>query len=156
MIKYQLGCSCGHEFETWFASSAAFGEQRARGLLACPVCGATTVEKRPMAPAIVKGAGVRPSKTAEPQETCAEADTSPSLQDAQMRTFADALREMRAHIEAKSENVGRRFADEARAMHHGDSAERPIHGEATIEEAVSLDEDGVPFGVVPRFPEDHN
>lgn len=150
MIKYQLGCACGHEFEAWFASGAAFTEQRSNNLLACPACGSQSVEKRPMAPAIV-GSGRKASKTPAASESHA-----PAPADAQAKAFVDAVRQMRAHLEAKSENVGPAFAEEARRMHFGESEARTIHGEASLEDVKSLNEDGVPFGILPKLPEDQN
>jgi hypothetical protein len=152
MIKYQLGCTCGHEFEAWFASSTAFSEQKRRGLLNCPACASHEVEKRPMAPAIMKGRSSAPhqeKRAAEPAD--AEADLT-----RESKAFADAAREMRAHIASKSENVGTRFAEEARRIHFGESEERPIHGEATLQDAVDLEEDGVTFGILPPLPEEKN
>lgn len=151
MIKYQLSCFCGHEFEAWFASSAAFAEQQAQSLLSCPACSSKDVEKRPMAPAIVKGG--RQTRSAEP-----EAEPRPLAEpaDSQANAFVEAVRQMRAHIEAKSENVGRRFAEEARRIHFGETEPRAIHGEATPEDTRELDEDGVPFSVLPPLPEEKN
>lgn len=150
MIKYQLACSCGHEFDAWFASSTAFNELQERALVSCPSCASTTVEKRPMAPAIVTGAGPSQAPAHDREKT----GSAPA--DEQARTFVEAIRQMRAHLEARSEDVGQRFAEEARRMHFGESDARAIHGEATLEDAKSLEDDGVPFGVLPRLPEDQN
>lgn len=169
MIRYQLGCACGHEFEAWFASGEAFDRQKAHDLLACPACASHSVDKRPMAPAIVKGivrggnAGRAAQRApadaaataAAPVASSADATVDTPV-EAHAKAFVDAIRQMRAHLEAKSENVGKRFAEEARRIHFGESEERLIHGEATADDAKGLEEDGVPFAVLPRLPEEQN
>lgn len=152
MIKYQLGCACGHQFEAWFASSAAFAEQRSKDLLACPACASQKVDKLPMAPAIVGGGRKARKMPAADEQPAAPAPPA----DTQAKAFVDAVRQMRAHLEAKSENVGPAFAEEARRMHFGESEARSIHGEASLEDVKSLEDDGVPFGILPRLPEDQN
>jgi len=139
MIIFDLKCEPqGHVFEAWFASSAAFGEQQARGLVACPLCGSGRVAKAPMAPAVpAKGN----SRSAPPSPTF------PS--DAKAMLAAAAA--FQKTILAGSESVGDRFADEARAIHLGEADRRPIHGEATRAEAESLIEEGVPIAPLP-FP----
>lgn len=80
----------------------------------------------------------------------------PSLKDAPapVKAYVEAVRKLRAEVEANSENVGKRFAEEARKMHHGEVKERPIRGEASLEEAVALDEEGIDVFVMPSLPED--
>ena len=132
MIIFDLNCSPqGHVFEAWFASSAAFEEQRAKRLVACPLCGSAEVVKAPMAPAV----GSR-----------CEATSTTSSKSA----LAAAAALQRKLLEG-SEAVGDRFADEARAIHLGEADSRPIHGEATRAEAESLIEEGVPIAPLP-FP----
>lgn len=140
MIRYQLKCKDGHAFEAWFGSAAAFDEQAARGLVACAVCGATEVEKALMAPAVPKkesAAGAQPAPAA------------PMLSAPVPAPIAEKLAALRREIEANSNYVGRRFAAEARAQHLGEAEQRPIHGEATGEEAKALLEEGVPVAPLP-------
>ena len=82
--------------------------------------------------------------------------TAPSLKDAPapVKAYVDAVRKLRAEVEAKSEDVGKRFAEEARKMHNGETDERPIRGEASFEEAAALDEEGIDVFVLPTLPED--
>jgi hypothetical protein len=141
MIKYSLGCSNHHRFEAWFRSSDAFDRQARRQLVVCPDCGSTDVEKAPMAPALLKAG--RTKTQPKPSEVLPR----PSLAD---------LRRFRNEIMAKAEDVGKNFAGEARRIHFGDAEERIIRGEATMEDARALLEDGVPFGLVPPLPEDQN
>lgn len=141
MIKYSLGCSNQHRFEAWFRSGDAFERQARRQLVVCPDCGSTNIEKAPMAPALLK------AERARTHSAPADATPKPSLAD---------LRRLRNEILAKSEDVGKDFAGEARRMHFGEAEERSIRGEATVEDARALIDDGVPFGLVPPLPEDQN
>ena len=142
MIVFDLRCSGGHVFEAWFGSSDAFEDQRGRGLLSCPICGASDIGKAVMAPNIAaKGNAQAPAST----ETL-----SPAVMKAAMQALAQAQRKA---LE-KSEWVGSAFADRARAMHVGDADPAPIHGQATLGQAKELADEGVaiaplPFPIVP-------
>jgi hypothetical protein len=134
MISFSLKCAHGHSFDSWFQSSEAFESLRASGKIECAVCGSPEVEKSLMAPRVStrdtsKGALSQPAHPAE-----------------------QALAEMRRKIEANSEYVGPKFAAEARKMHLGDAPERAIYGEAKVEEAKKLIEDGVPVMPLPFKP----
>ncbi|MEM0988701.1 MAG: DUF1178 family protein [Pseudomonadota bacterium] len=138
MIKYALKCSQGHVFESWFRDSEAFDGLAAAGQLTCPVCGDTKIEKSIMAPAVGSGGGAvdRPlSAPAHPAEA--------------------ALKKLRAHLEKNADYVGRDFANEARRIHEGEADARHIWGEASVAEAKSLSEDGVPVAPLP-FPTKRN
>ncbi len=149
MINYTLKCANDHRFDSWFQSAAAFDKLKAAGMVACAVCGDTNVEKAMMAPR------VRPARSAaaKPQETTPapdpEAASTPGPLSQPASPAEQALKELRDHVEANSDYVGKDFASEARAMHDGDSPERPIYGEAKIEEAKALIEDGVPVAPLP-------
>ena len=136
MIRYDLKCPKGHEFDGWFPSADAFEAQRVAGHVGCTICGATHVEKRIMAPS------VRPAR---------KAGEKPKL-NAPQNDVEAALAEMRAKIEANSDYVGLNFAAEARAMHEGRIDERSIYGEAKPEEARALLEDGIPVAPLPFMP----
>ncbi|MCL1629416.1 DUF1178 family protein [Roseibaca sp. V10] len=125
MIKYTLDCPKGHRFESWFQSGAAYDDLRDRGLVTCPDCGSDDVTKAIMAPSV---------KTAKRVEV------------------AEKLQALRAEVEAKSEYVGKDFAHQARAMHLGDAPERAIYGEAKLEDAKALIDDGVPIMPLPFIP----
>jgi hypothetical protein len=139
MIRYALICEQGHDFEAWFASGAAYDEQERTRALSCPCCGNPDVKKAPMAPAV-------PRTRQEPAVT---------RQVSERRTYA-FLKGLRAHLEANAENVGPAFPEEARKMHYGESKERSIFGEATLEEAKALKDEGIPAIPLPRLPEEHN
>jgi hypothetical protein len=158
MICYRLRCKKGHEFEAWFASSAAYDRQEKRDLLSCPNCGTNKVSKALMAPRISRRKG-RPAVKApdEPAQAIAEKPARPETQRvAAHRELAAAMRRLRAEIEAKSEYVGPRFSEEARKIHYEEVPARGIHGEATAEEAKALREEGIEFFPLPPLPEDHN
>ena len=134
MKVLDLRCPQGHAFEGWFASTEAFEEQRATGLIACPMCGDTVVTKLLSAPRLNLSGAKAPEASAAPATAVATAD-SPEAR--WMRAVREVL--------AKTEDVGGRFAEEARRMHYGETAERGIRGTASAEEAASLHEEGVPF-----------
>jgi hypothetical protein len=138
MIVFDLRCSGDHVFEAWFASSSAFEDQRARGLVMCPVCGAVEVEKAVMAP-----------RVAAKGNSSAAAAAKPDIAG-MMRAIATA----QAAALKQSRWVGSDFADEARAIHNGEKPDTLIHGQATREEARALAEDGVPIAplLVPVVP----
>lgn len=151
MIVFDLRCSGDHVFEAWFASGSAYEEQRARGLLACPVCGDSDVAKAVMAPNVGAKGNSRASETAKPAPAAAS-DEPPS--PAAIKAAMQAIATMQAKMLEKSEWVGRAFADRARAMHAGEADSAPIHGQTTRAEAEALVEEGVPVAplLVPVVP----
>ena len=131
MIRYQLTCEKSHSFDGWFASSVGFENQRDRGLINCAVCGSVRIDRALMTPGL---SGQSPQRTA--------------LSD----TARTPLEKLRHEVEQNSDYVGPRFADEARAMHEGRRQSRAIYGEAGIDEARKLVEDGVPIAPLPFAP----
>ncbi|MFN6924962.1 MAG: DUF1178 family protein [Tabrizicola sp.] len=142
MIRYSLKCKAGHGFDSWFQNAEAFSALQSAGQVACPLCGTTSVEKSLMAPA------VRPARKAEARAMQADA---PGLTEPQSELEA-AIAALRRQIEENSDYVGMNFATEARRMHLGEVPERPIHGEARLEEARKLIEEGVPVAPLPFLP----
>ncbi len=123
MIVYDLACSRDHRFEAWFDSSAAYDEQRARGLVSCPLCDCAEIVKAAMAPAI----GGRHAED------------------------RDRLAALRAEVESTFDYVGDRFAEVARERHaNGDT--RGAYGEATLAAAIELARDGIPVAPLPFRP----
>lgn len=133
MILYELRCESDHRFEAWFRNAAAFDEQQAAQRIECPVCGDHSVGKAPMAPRIAKA---RSTGEGQPMTT-------------KLSEVRRELEALRRRIEETSENVGDRFADEARKIHYGEAETRDIYGTATDDEASSLEEEGVPFARIP-------
>lgn len=169
MIRYTLDCAAGHRFESWFPSSASYDAQHARGLVACPSCGSTAVEKAVMAPAVARtdrAAGGAPwpadapagDPSSVPAGAPAEAPEGSAFPmmaqpDAELRAL---MRKIRDHVVANSDDVGDSFADLARKMHEGEIEHRAIRGEATAEEVKALREDEVEVFPLPVLPEDRN
>lgn len=161
MIVFDLTCEKDHRFESWFRSSAAYNEQRDASLIECPYCGSTNIRKAPMAPNVgAKGnqkseaAPVAVPTEAAPAEEPVKAAAKPAfLQSPEVKKFAEkaakALAEMQKHVADTCENVGNRFAEEARKMHYGESEERGIYGESSVEEAQELIEEGIDIVPLP-------
>ena len=140
MIQYTLKCSRDHRFDSWFQSADAFDKLNAAGMVACVVCGDTDVSKAMMAPR------VRTARKAAAPEHAQEAERplAAPASDAER-----ALADLKKKIEDNSDYVGMNFAKEARAIHSGDKPERAIYGEAKIEDAKALIEEGVPVAPLP-------
>jgi hypothetical protein len=159
MIRYTLACDRGHEFESWFANSSAFDKQAKRGLVACPVCGATKVEKTIMAPRLArsdKPIDVPQAPAPAAPATPAEAPAPVAMISPQERELRSKLKELRDHLTKNAENVGRKFPDQARKMHYGEIEHRSIYGEASPEEAKELHDEGVEFHPLPVLPDERN
>ncbi|MCC5995360.1 MAG: DUF1178 family protein [Oceanicaulis sp.] len=156
MIRYALICDEAHGFEAWFASSDAYDDQAARGLVECPVCGSTEVRKQVMAPA-VRTSRSREAREAARPETPGIADgaapgAAPSINapaDLEAADFETVARKVRAHIRSHYDYVGEDFARQARAIHSGDAPQRLIYGETSPAEREQLSEEGVPCAPLP-------
>jgi hypothetical protein len=172
MIRYALKCSRDHAFESWFSSSAGFDEQAARGLVQCPVCEDAAIEKQIMAPAVraapeailAPEAGAAPGRIplAEPlparpapAERSSPGSTHALLDERAIaaRAFMKALRR---HVMETTEDVGRDFVEEARRIHFGESEIRAIRGEADVEEARALAEEGIAVMPLPPLGEERH
>ncbi len=128
MMVFDLKCAGGCAvFEGWFSSGSDFTEQSTRGLVQCPYCGSASVEKAPMAPRVARSGG--PSEAV--REKLAE------------------LASLQTRLLDGSEWVGSDLPDTARAMHLGEIDPRPVHGEASAEDARSLIDEGVPILPLP-------
>jgi hypothetical protein len=155
MIRYSLRCERGHAFESWFQSSSAYDSQHKRGLVACPSCDSTKVEKAIMAPRIARKG--KSKSTPEPVTAPTEDTSSTSLVMApQERELLSKLRELRDHVLKNADDVGNKFPEEARKMHYGDIEQRAIYGEATADEARSLVDEGIDVAALPVLPGDRN
>ena len=146
MIRYDLICSDGHEFDGWFSDSASFDKQVAAGVVECTVCGSSKVEKALMAPGI-------PAKANKSQAMQPVMQNTPQSPAAEMTQLIHKLRE---HVEQNSEYVGPRFAEEARKIHYEEADARGIYGEATLQDAKDLKEEGIEVQPLPLLPEEHN
>jgi hypothetical protein len=152
---FDLQCEQGHVFEGWFGSADNYEAQQAKGLLSCPVCESTHISKKLSAPRLnvshLKEADAAPS-SASPAAANATAVASPAA--AQMSQLqAEVLKQIR-QIVRSTENVGARFAEEARRIHDGEATERPIRGTATPQEREELAEEGIAVMPIPAFLDD--
>ena len=159
MIVYDLSCDTGHRFEGWFGSSDDYARQQMRGLVTCPECGSGVVGKAPMAPAVGRkgnqrtGAASPGTDAAVPAGPVARpgaARGTPALEHVSGRLPPQVVEAMRQLAQAQAQSlrdstwVGRDFADASRAMFYGEREAALIHGEASLAEARSLLEEGVP------------
>ena len=159
MKVLNLQCSQQHSFEGWFASEDDFQSQLVRGLVECPLCEEKSIAKMPSAPRLNLGsqrAAVEP--TIPPDEsvsgnspqgtdlvTVAQERSQSGPTPAQLSAFLHAVR----HVINTTEDVGDRFANQARAMHYGDIETRGIRGQATQREARDLIEEGIEVMALP-------
>lgn len=134
MKVLNLQCSHSHGFEGWFASEDDFQGQLARGLVECPMCGDTAVTKMLSAPRLNLGAS-------PPAESRQEVVSVPETE------LQAAWLKMVRHVMANTDDVGERFAEEARRIHYGETKQRGIRGQASPEETEALLEEGI--GVLP-------
>ena len=146
MKVFDLQCSQGHCFEGWFGSEADFADQQARALVDCPLCGDGYVQKMLSAPRLNLGR----AKPQETQET--HGDDSPARGTASTSEVAlaspqteatQALLHLARELLARTQDVGNRFAEEARKIHYGEAQARPIRGQATPQQTRDLLEEGV-------------
>lgn len=146
MIRYDLVCDKGHDFDGWFRDAAAFDKASAAGAVSCAQCGSSSTQKRLMAPALA---------TAEKQDARSAArKMALAAPDPRQQALAEMLRQVRTHVEANADYVGNRFAEEARRIHYGETEPHGIYGEASIAEAEALIEEGIEVQPLPMLPED--
>ena len=149
MIVFDLSCADGHRFEGWFGSSADYAEQLGLGLIACPVCGSDAVTKAPMAPAVPAKGNSRAERATAPADASQQLTNAPVPPKVQQALAA--LAKAQAEALKASTWVGDKFAEDARKMHYGERDAAPIHGQATLDEAKALIDEGVAVAPLP-FP----
>lgn len=142
MIRYSLHCDNAHEFEGWFSESADFERQKSSGFLSCPVCGSLEVTKVLMAPSV---------STAR-QKEAVQALAANEVQKEALTKLKEAV----VAIRANSEDVGKRFPEEARKIHYGEAEARGIIGEASLTDVKALVEEGIEIAPLPVLPDDVN
>jgi hypothetical protein len=142
MVVYDLICKKDHRFEGWFPNYEEFQKQAEKKLISCPTCGTTKVEKLPHACAV----HVKKEETLAPQKKPEDAPAAPPS----AAEFKEMLLKVHHYIKQNFEDVGPRFAEEARQIHQGKSEQRPIHGTATAEEREALVEEGIPHAILPK------
>lgn len=130
MKVYNLSCEHDHRFEGWFSSEDDYTAQLAQNRIGCPVCESRSVNKLPSAPRL------NLSTAQEPR-----GDVAAKIQ-------AQIMNVMR-QVVASTEDVGERFADEARRIHYNESPERPIRGFASVAECAALVDEGIDVTPLP-------
>ena len=143
MVVYNLICKKAHRFEGWFPNYEEFQKQAEKKLISCPTCGTTKVERLPHACAVHVKKEEAPAPQKKRPENTPVAPPSPA-------EFKEMLLKVHHYIKQNFEDVGSRFAEEARQINQGKSKERPIHGTATAEEREALVEEGIPHVVLPK------
>ncbi|HEX7874581.1 MAG TPA: DUF1178 family protein [Sphingobium sp.] len=159
MIVFDLKCSRHHQFEAWFGSSRDYEEQKARGLVTCPLCDDKAVEKAVMAPAVAAKGNQRPDPAPRAEASSRAVATMGADEAAKLHAVIEKLAEVQSQLLENSSWVGNAFADKARAMHYGDEPVASIHGTADAKEAQALLEEGIavaplPIPIVP--PDERN
>jgi hypothetical protein len=127
MKVLNLRCAHGHAFEGWFASDDDFLDQNGRGLVECPLCADKVIQRLPSAPRLNLSGAREPAPAVEPQAA--------DLQAAWLQTVRRLLTD--------TEDVGERFAEEARRIHYGETPQRGIRGQASAEDRESLRDEGI-------------
>ena len=149
MIHYNLRCDEGHEFDSWFNSSAGFDKQAKRGLLECPHCGSAKVERALMTPSVPRKGRITADPTPPAAEKPAPHAVIPDHVPAHIRAM---LQKLRDEVEKNCDYVGADFAEEARRIHKGEVDPHGIYGETTPEEAEALAEEGIEVAGIPWVP----
>jgi hypothetical protein len=147
MIRFALNCARDHAFEGWFKDGGTFERQAGEGDITCPVCGDNAIRKAVMAPAII-----RSTARSEPAAPAPAPAPQPTPDQVKAAMFMAMLRQVREHVEKNFDNVGEKFPEEARRIHYGEAEARDIYGQATIEEATELLEEGVTVRPLPELP----
>ena len=140
MVIYDLTCDKDHSFEGWFSGPENYREQLSRNQIACPVCGSTVITKLPHTCAVHMKKEDAPAPAAKRSRPA-----TPTPEQ-----FREALIRVHHYVQNNFEDVGSRFAREARRIHDGEVEGRPIHGTATPEERESLDDDNIPYMMLPK------
>jgi hypothetical protein len=158
MIAYDLRCSLAHGFEGWFASSTDYDAQLAAGLLRCPFCEDTVISKMITAPNVGRKSN-QAKQSATPKKQTPTESSEPSTANAPslanitvpegMAEMITKLAKFQTEILKESKWVGRKFADEARAMHYGETEPHQIHGESSPQEAQELADEGIAIAALP-------
>jgi hypothetical protein len=155
LIVFNLSCSADHRFEGWFASGEDFDAQQGRGLLSCPMCGSSEVSKQLSAPRLNLHAQADEGHADRRAERHSHAPAAPA-KDAPREQMAmlspqqqQLLRELVRQVVENTEDVGDRFAEEARRIHYKEAEARSIRGVATRDEAQALEEEGIEVAQLP-------
>ncbi|WP_207181787.1 DUF1178 family protein [Methylobacterium indicum] len=161
MIRYALSCDSGHSFESWFPSSDSYDEQARAGFVTCPFCDSAKVSKQIMAPSLGRAVALPAPPSDAPAAAPAQAVPAPaeapvSLVSEPERQLRAMIRSLHEHVARTADHVGANFAAEARKMHYGETEQRAIYGEASLDDARALLDEGIAVQPLPSLPDDRN
>jgi hypothetical protein len=143
VIKYNLECSCGETFESWFQNSNEYEKLIKKNLINCYVCGSSkTVKKSIMAPSVAT------SKTSTTQKDSEQKKEF-------LKNVKSKIRELNDYVEKNAEYVGDKFVSEVRSIHYDKKQKRNIYGNATLEETKELQEEGIDVATIPWVPKEN-
>jgi len=143
MIKYNLECSCGETFESWFQNSSEYEKLLKKNLINCYVCGSSkTVKKSIMAPSIATSKTSTTSKDSEQKKEF-------------LKNVKIKIRELNDYVAKNAEYVGDKFVSEVRSIHYDKKQKRNIYGNATLEETKELQEEGIDVATIPWVPKEN-
>lgn len=143
MIKYNLECSCGETFESWFQNSSEYEKLLKKNLINCYVCGSSkTVKKSIMAPSVAT------SKTSSTQKVSEQKKEF-------LKNVKSKIRELNDYVAKNAEYVGDKFVSEVRSIHYDKKQKRNIYGNATLEETKELQEEGIDVATIPWVPKEN-
>jgi len=141
MIKYNLECSCGEQFESWFQSSQEYDKLSKKNLISCYACGSTKdVKKSLMTPnvALSKNNAV---KNGDPKKEF-------------YKNVKKKLKDLREYVEKNAEYVGDKFVSEVRSIHYDNKKKRSIYGTASQKETKDLIDEGIEVSTIPWIPKE--
>ena len=138
MIKYNLECTCGKMFESWFSGSKEYDLLKKKELINCIYCNSTSVKKTLMTPNLTGKAN------------------KISKEDKRERKLRKQLVEFRKYIEKNCRDVGDKFSQEARNIHYDKKTNKGIYGQATPEETLELLEEGIDVTTIPWVKKSDN
>ena len=142
MIKYNLECSCGESFESWFQNSNEYEKLLKKNLINCYVCVSTkTVKKSIMAPSVAT------SKTSATQKNTEQKKEF-------LKNVKSKIKELNDYVAKNAEYVGDKFVSEVRSIHYDKKQKRNIYGNATLEETKELQEEGIDVATIPWAPKE--
>ena len=161
MKVFNLRCFHDHRFEGWFGSEDDYRTQLEGGLLVCPLCADASIERLPSAPRLNMSRARPPSEELAAEQAAGERPAAAAVAAPATSAVAKVPQDMTLqslwmqavrHVIANTDDVGNRFAEEARRIHYGEADERPIRGQATRDEAEALREEGIEVMPLPVPP----
>ncbi len=140
MIKYNLKCKNGHEFESWFSNSEEFEKLNKKNLLECIYCSSKNISKSIMSP-MVSG-----TKTKDEQI---------NIISKEFKSEKDKLLKLRKYIEKNFDYVGKDFSKKVREVYYDKKNNKAIYGKTTPEEREELADEGIDLLSIPWINKDN-